>query len=183
MLYLGQQNQRTCQGLTRRAFVQVGASTVLGLSLADVLRGRAEGSMAGSARSVILLWLWGGPAQLDTWDPKPNAPLEFRGPFGSIPTRTPGLRICELFPQIADVSGTFTVLRSLHTQSNDHGIAGTIGLTGSAAGAVDLGGKARDGSVRPATGSVVARVRGPGSKLPPVMVIGGRLALCKRETN
>src|SRR5688572_5581039 len=101
MLLLGRQKQRTCQGLSRRAFVQIGASTVLGLSLADLLRLRASGSgESGSARSVILLWLWGGPAQLDTWDPKPNAALEFRGPFSTIPTRLPGTRICELFPQI-----------------------------------------------------------------------------------
>src|SRR5438105_1507564 len=87
MLLLGRQKQHTCQGLSRRAFVQIGASTVLGLSLADLLRLRATGGGdAGSARSVILLWLWGGPAQLDTWDPKPNAPLEFRGPLSTIPS-------------------------------------------------------------------------------------------------
>jgi uncharacterized protein (DUF1501 family) len=176
MLLVGHQPQRTCQGWTRRAFIQAGASTVLGLSLADLLHLRARGApMAGSARSVILLWLWGGPAQLDTWDPKPNAPLEYRGPFATIPTRTAGVRICELFPQIAQVSDTFAILRSLHTSSNDHGIAGTVGLTGSAAGGLDLGGKAQPGAARPATGSVVARVLGHRSKLPPFMVIGGKL--------
>src|SRR5262249_57161462 len=66
-------------------------------------------------------------------------------------------------------------IRSLHTSSNDHGIAGTIGLTGSAAGGLDLGGKPQPGTVRPATGSVVARVLGHRSKLPPFMVIGGKL--------
>src|SRR5262249_40700384 len=142
MLFVGRQPQRTCQGWTRRAFLQAGASTVLGLSLADLLRLRAHGSpMGGSAKSVILLWLWGGPAQLDTWDPKPDAPLEYRGPFATIPMRTTGVRICELFPQIAQVSDTFAIIRSLHTSSNDHGIAGTIGLTGSAAGGLDPGGK------------------------------------------
>ena len=90
MLLLGRQRQRTCRGLTRRAFLQVGASTVLGLSLADLLRwaGCRGDLVAGSAKSVMLLWLWGGPAQLDTWDPKPDAPLEFRGPFGTIATRS-----------------------------------------------------------------------------------------------
>jgi len=67
MLLLGRGRQRTCQGMTRREFVQIGASTVLGLSLADLLRLRATGSYeAGTARSVIFLWLWGGPSQLDT---------------------------------------------------------------------------------------------------------------------
>jgi len=177
MLLLGQQRQRTCAGLTRRAFLQVGGSTVLGLSLADLLRLRAQGSAGtvGSASSVLLLWLWGGPAHLDTWDPKPNAPLDFRGPFSPIATRVPGVRIAELFPQIAALADQFSILRSLHTASNDHGVAGTIGLTGSDQGAVNLGGMANAGGARAATGSVVARVRGFKSKLPPFLVVGGRL--------
>jgi hypothetical protein len=177
MLLIGQQRQRTCEGLTRRAFLQVGGSTVLGLSLADLLRLRAQGapSAGGSAKSVLLLWLWGGPAHLDTWDPKPDAPIEYRGPFSPIATKMPGVRIAELFPQVAEQAGHLCILRSLYTGSNDHGVAGTIGLTGSSAGALDLGGKAAAGGVRAATGSVVARVRGIQSKLPPFLVIGGRL--------
>src|SRR5205807_237587 len=73
MLFIGRQQQRTCQTLTRRAFLQAGGSTVLGLSLADLLRVRARAETAGPAKSVLLLWLWGGPSQLDTWDPKPDA--------------------------------------------------------------------------------------------------------------
>src|SRR5438874_983141 len=177
MLLLGQERQRTCQTLTRRAFLQAGGSSVLGLSLADMLRcqARAGSSIYGPVKSVLLLWLWGGPSHLDTWDPKPTAPLEFRGPFSPIATKTTGVRICELFPKLAQLTDTFAILRSLHTASNDHGVAGTIGLTGSSAGAVDLGGKAQTGSARPATGSVVARARGFGSRLPPFMVVGGRL--------
>jgi hypothetical protein len=177
MLLLGRQRSRCCQGLTRRAFLQAGASSVLGLSLADLLRLRADGQLAraSSARSVLLLWLWGGPAHLDTWDPKPSAPLEFRGPFSPIATRTTGLRVCELFPQVARLSDRFALIRSLHTGSNDHGVAGTIGLTGSAAGGVGLDGKPLPGGARPANGSVVARVRGGSSKVPPFLVIGGRL--------
>src|SRR5262245_53414909 len=181
MLFLGRGKQRTCQGVTRREFVQIGASTILGLSLADLLRLRADNeSPTGSARAVIFLWLWGGPAQLDTWDPKPNAPLDFRGPFATIPTRTAGVRICELFPQIASIQDKFAIIRSLHTASNDHGVAGTIGLTGSAVGSVALGGAMAAGSVRPATGSVVARARGFRGAMPPFMVVGGRLHQGKR---
>jgi hypothetical protein len=176
MLLLGRQRCRSCQGPTRRAFLEIGASSVLGLSLADLLRARAAGAAAqGSARSVILLWLWGGPAQLDTWDPKPNAPLEFRGPFTTIATRVSGVRITELFPRVARLADRFALLRALHTGSNDHGIAGTIGLTGSSAGGVGLDGRPLPGSVRPAVGSVVARARGPAGGLPPFLVIGGRL--------
>jgi hypothetical protein len=182
MLLLGQQQQRTCQTLNRRAFLQIGGSSVLGLSLAGLLRLQAQnnGYGTGTARSVILLWLWGGPAQLDTWDPKPLAPLEYRGPFASIPTRTPGVRIGELFPLIADLSLRLSILRSLHTTSNDHGVAGTIGLTGSSAGSVALGGQTAAGTARPAIGAVVARARGFQNPLPPYMVIGGRLHQGKR---
>ncbi len=172
MLLLGRARQRTCQGLSRRAFLQIGASTVLGLSLADRLRGSAP---LGSVKSVLLLWLWGGPAHLDTWDPKPDAPLEFRGPFAAVPTRTPGLRFGELFPQLAARTDRLAVIRSLHTTSNDHGVAGTEGLTGSAAGGVDLGGKPIAGSPRPAAGSVIAKVRGQSGGLPPFCVVGGKL--------
>jgi hypothetical protein len=176
MLLLGRQPARTCGGLTRRAFVQAGASTVLGLSLADLLGGRAAGNpVSGSAKSVLLLWLWGGPAQLDTWDPKPAAPLEYRGPFRAIPTKVTGVRVGELFPKMAERLDRVALLRAVHTQSNDHGVAGTIGLTGSGAGGVGLDGKPLPGTPRATTGSVVARARGAEGKLPPFMVVGGRL--------
>jgi hypothetical protein len=180
MLLVGRQHQRTCQGIDRRAFVQAGASTVLGLSLADLLRLRAAGSgTTGPARSVLLLWLWGGPSQLDTWDPKPGAPADYRGPFAAIPTRVPGVRVGELFPQIARMTDRLAIVRSLNTWSNDHGVAGTIGLTGSKNGAVGLDGKPAPGAARPATGSVVARGLANGARrrkeLPPFLVVGGKL--------
>src|SRR5262249_7802409 len=133
MLFLGNVRQRNCQGISRREFLQIGGSSVLGLALADLLKLKANqaGFLAGSARAVIFLWLWGGPAQLDTWDPKPNAPMDYRGPFSSIPSRVVGTRIAELFPQIADITDKVAIIRSLHTSSNDHGVAGTVGLTGS----------------------------------------------------
>lgn len=170
------------QSISRRGVLQIGASSVLGLSLSDLLRQRAAGSSPGSAKAVVLLWLWGGPSQLDTFDPKPNAPLEYRGPFGTIPTKIPGVRFCELFPKIAEVSDRLSLIRSLVTTSNDHGVAGTIGLTGSGAGGKGLDGIPLPGSPRPATGSVVARALStPGARknakeqLPPFLVIGGRL--------
>ena len=121
MLLIGRQTARTCQTVSRRGFLQVGASSVLGLSLGDLLAQRARGNTPGSAKAVVLLWLWGGPSQLDTWDPKPAAPLEYRGPFGTIPTRVPGVRFCELFPKIAGLTQHIAVIRSLHCASNDHG--------------------------------------------------------------
>jgi hypothetical protein len=178
MLSIGGSWNRTCSGSTRRAFLQAGASSVLGLSLVDLLRGRALGGEVTTpvrAKAVILLWLWGGPSQLDTWDMKPDAPLEYRGPFSPIATSVPGTRVCELFPNIARSAQDFAIIRSLRTKSNDHGVAGTIGLTGSSGGAVNLGGKALDGTARPALGALVARARGFKGGLPPFMVVGGKL--------
>ena len=175
MLLVGRQRQRTCGGVTRREVLQVGASTLLGLSRGDLLRVRAAGSLAGSAKSVIFLWLWGGPAQLDTWDPKPDSPVEFRGPFSPIATNVVGTRICELFPQMAKLADRYAILRSLHTGSNDHGVAGTIGLTGSIGGGVGLDGKPIAGVSKPSTGAIVAKAKGFRGALPPYMVVGGRL--------
>ncbi|MBA4192118.1 MAG: DUF1501 domain-containing protein [Planctomycetaceae bacterium] len=182
MLLIGQQNARTCHGLHRRAFLQAGASSVLGLSLTDLLKARAAGESGGPAKAVILLWLWGGPSQLDTFDPKPNAPLDYRGPFGTIPTRIPGVRFCELFPKLAGFSDKFSLVRTLVSQSNDHGIAGTIGLTGNGAGGTGLDGKPLPGTPRPALGSVVAKAlaTSPQRKqgqagMHPFFVVGGKL--------
>jgi len=185
MLLVGKQTGRTCRGVHRRAFLQAGASSVLGLSLADLLRARASGQPGGHAKSVVLLWLWGGPSQLDTFDPKPHTSLDYRGPFGTIPTRVTGVRFCELFPQLAKLTDKLAVIRTLTTESNDHGIAGTIGLTGSGAGGTGLDGKPLPGSPRPALGSIVAkaitndkreRIGSPRQgSLHPFFVIGGKL--------
>src|SRR5207248_8477335 len=122
--------------------------------------------------------LWGGPAQIDTWDPKPNAPADYRGPFAAVPTRVPGTRFGELFPKVAGLADRLAVVRSLHTGSNDHGVAGTIGLTGSIAGGVGLNGKPLPGSSRPAVGSAVARALAGTDRargLPSFMVVGSKL--------
>src|SRR6478736_2918592 len=99
MLTLGKGNATTCSGVTRRDFLRAGSLGALGLSLAEAsamaeVRPRTE-------RSVILLMLVGGPSQLETWDPKPEAPSDVRGPFGSIDTALPGVRINEHLPRLA----------------------------------------------------------------------------------
>src|SRR5687768_12153146 len=84
---------------SRRNMLKAGLAGIAGLSVPDLLHARAEASRAGrplpGAKSVILLWMTGGPSHLDTWDPKPDAPAENRGPFATIPTRLPGVRVCE----------------------------------------------------------------------------------------
>jgi hypothetical protein len=114
------------------------------------------------ARSVLLVWLWGAPSHLDTCDPKPNAPAEYRGPFSTIATRTPGVRYSELLPRLAARSDQYTLIRSNKNFHSGHLEAGTIALTGSA--------EASEG-IAPNFGSILARHRGPGD-LPPFMGIG-----------
>ncbi len=156
MLDIGSFKASVCQGITRRAFLRAGALAPLAWALPA---GAAE---KARAKSVLLLWLWGAPSHLDTFDPKPNAPAEYRGPFGTIATRTPGVRITELFPKTADRSNRFTLIRSNKNFHAGHLEAGTIALTGLAQG--------EDGTA-PNFGSVLARHRGAGA-LPPFVGIG-----------
>jgi len=103
-------------GLTRREVVRAGSLAPFGLGLLDVLAPRASAARKGRAKSVILLFIWGGPSHLDTWDPKPTAPQEIRGLFQSIPTTVPGLRIGEHFPLLASRAKHYAVVRSMtHT--------------------------------------------------------------------
>jgi hypothetical protein len=107
---------------------------------------------------------------------KPDAPLEYRGPFEPVATAVPGIHVCELLPGLAGRARSFALLRAMHHQSNDHGVAGTIALTGSIAGAVDLGGAASAGALRPSTGAVVGRLRpARAGALPPYVVLGNPL--------
>ncbi len=105
-----------CKGPTRRELLRAGSLAPIGLALPDLLRAHAGTQAKSSARSVILLFMWGGPSHLDTWDPKPNAPVEIRGAFQSIATRVPGLRISEHFPRLATRADHYAVVRSMtHT--------------------------------------------------------------------
>src|SRR5438309_1395047 len=80
----GRGPSRTCQAVGRRAFLGLGTLGMAGFTLGDLLAARAMGAgESAPARAVIVLWLWGGPSHLDTFDPKPDAPLEYRGPFES----------------------------------------------------------------------------------------------------
>ncbi len=180
MLSLGNLRGRTCGGVSRRAFLQVGGLGALGRSLADLIAMRAGAQDSRpQAKAVIVLWLWGGPSHLETFDLKPDAPLEYRGPFEPIATPVPGLRVCELLPGLAKRADKFAILRAMHHESNDHGVAGTIALTGTIAGAVGLDGKSAAGATRPSTGAIVGRVfkdRGAAKRtLPPYVILGSQL--------
>src|SRR5262245_25305767 len=98
--------QRVCSGLTRREILQAGGAGLLGLSVPQLLAAEEAGLIAANARakSVIFLFLFGGPSQLETFDLKPDAPEKIRGPFKPIAARTPELRICEHLPRLAAMS-------------------------------------------------------------------------------
>jgi hypothetical protein len=109
--------------LTRRRILQAGGAGLLGLDVPTLLAAEAAaggGRPAGRARSVIFLFLFGGPSQLETFDLKPDAPSDIRGPFLPIASRTPELRICEHLPLTAGVSDRFCVIRSMTHTYNDH---------------------------------------------------------------
>jgi uncharacterized protein (DUF1501 family) len=109
----------TCDGVTRRELLRVGGSAMLGLSLAGLLRteraaaSSSTGAGAGKAKSVILLYLQGGPSHLDLWDPKENVPDKVRSVFKPIPTKTSGLQFTELLPKFAQVTDKATIIHSM----------------------------------------------------------------------
>jgi hypothetical protein len=111
---------RVREGLTvrsRRGLLKAGLAGMAGISLPGLLSARAAaartGRPMGGHKSVILLWMAGGPSHIDTWDPKPDAPIEVRGPFGTIPTRLPGVHLCEHYPKQAAMMDQFTLIRSM----------------------------------------------------------------------
>src|SRR5436305_894010 len=112
MLTLTAPNDSTHGGTSRRSFLKTGVLGVGGIAIPGALGQRADAVDATSPRTAIIqIFLSGGPSQHDTFDPKPDAPAEFRGPFQSIPTRLPGVRVTELFPRIAGLMDKLTILR------------------------------------------------------------------------
>jgi len=162
MFDIGRFKAKTCGGLTRRSFLKVGASVPVGLGVADALQAAQTNGQA-KAKSVILLWLWGAPSHLDMFDPKPKAPLEYRGPFAPIATRNPGVQFSELLPKLAARSDQFSVVRSMVNSNGGHPGAGTVGLTGY---------EERPRPVKPNFGSIVAKERGGPPGLPAFFYIG-----------
>lgn len=153
----------------RRWFLQTGVAGMAGLSLADVLRVRANAAEQGRTsgrKSVILFWLSGGPSHIDMWDPKPDAPPEIRGPYGTISTRIPGVRFCEHLPLQASIADRLTVIRSVDCSASDH--TPITMQAGNALARRTNDGK--DGGGYPSMGSVAARFRGPNSPDMPAFI-------------
>jgi hypothetical protein len=137
--------------------MRIGALGLGGLGLNDVLAAQAASGNPRPDTSVILFWMWGGPSQLETWDLKPNAPTEYRGPFRPIATSVPGMDICEIFPLQAKQAHRYSLIRSLHHEMSAHNDGSIELLTGKTPDRPDPTSTAR--SIHPDFGMIASRVR------------------------
>jgi hypothetical protein len=165
MLTIWGEKQRFCDGVSRRSFLKIGALGA-GLTLADMLRGRATAAAAGrptATRSAIMIYLPGGPSHMDMYDLKPDAPREFRGEFNPIATNVPGVQICELFPMQARMFDKLAVIRSIEA-AGEHSDSQVM-----------TGYSQRDNMIanHPSFGSVVSRMRGNTGDMPPFVSLRG----------
>lgn len=167
MLNVGGFRAATCHGMGRRHFLQLGTSAAMGLGVSGLSNAR-DAIAPIRAKSVIFVFLWGAPSHLDTCDPKPDAPLEYRGPFGVIPTRTPGVHFTELIPGIASRSDRFSLVRTHTTTAPGHPDAGTVALTGFAE---------TPSPPQPNFGSIIAKHRGHRDALPPFFSIANGVVM------
>jgi hypothetical protein len=164
---------RLCDGVTRRQALCVGGLSALGLSLPSLLAAREhQERTSGRARACILLWMTGGPPQHETWDPKPDAPAEVRGPFGSIASSVPGVRVGELMPRTAQHLDRLCVIRSVVTNNPGHA-GGTYEML---TGTDHPGGKGNEniktsGTDSPTLASIVKRFRPAVPGLPTSIVL------------
>ncbi len=166
----------------RRDVLRAGGLSLVGLSLPELLAGRAwaeaapagsgenSGSSFGKAKACILLFMWGGPAQQDTWDLKPDAPGEVRGSFNPISTRVPDIHICEHFPLLAQRTDKLAIIRSMTHNNVDHTVATHFLLTGMPP--VPGGTKYTDW---PHIGSVLSRLGRGNDPLPPFVSMRPKL--------
>ncbi len=135
MLAIHDSGAKLCDHLTRRDWLRIGALGALGLSLPTLWTSQAQATPPrtgsfGKAKACIIVGLTGGPPQHETWDPKPDAPEEIRGPFRPIASSVPGLQVCELMPKLAQQAHHFAVLRAASTRDNAHSSSGYYMMTG-----------------------------------------------------
>ena len=156
-----------CEGITRRNFVQAGVLGLGGLTLPRFLSQRAHAAESRVApkndgTSVILMWMSGGPGHHETWDPKPQAVSQYRGPFGAISTNVPGVKFSETLPESARIMDQLAILRSVRHGSGDHTKGNHWMLTGFEG--PDFNKPDNQIQRRPSIGSAVAALRGPNVK-------------------
>lgn len=149
-----------CRGpVQRREFLRAGVLALGGVTLPEVLAQRAAAGQANADTSVILFWMWGGPSQLETYDMKPDAPSEYRGPLNPIRTNVPGIEICEYMPLQAQMADKFSIIRSLHHEMSAHNDGSIEVLTGKTPSKPDPTSQAH--SEHPDFGMIASYVRGP----------------------
>lgn len=153
-------NSARCRGpLRRREFLRAGTLALGGITLPTLLQQRALAGTSRSTTSVILFWMWGGPSQLETWDMKPDAPSEYRGPLNPIATNVPGMDVCEYMPRQAKIADKFSIIRSLHHTMSAHNDGSIEVLTGKTPDVPDPTSQAR--SKHPDFGMVASRLLDP----------------------
>jgi uncharacterized protein (DUF1501 family) len=163
-------NLSNCQGITRRNLLHAGLLGIGGLTMPELLRARAAApAQARRNTNVILFWLSGGPGHMETWDPKPDAVAQYRGPFGSINTNVSGIQLGELLPCQAKIADKLALIRGVNHGTGDHTKANHWMLTsyeGPSFNAADLA------QLKPSLGSCVSRLRGANvAGMPPYVAV------------
>lgn len=149
---------------SRRWFLQASTAGLVGSHWLTNVCPSARASTTADRKAVILIWLSGGPSHLDMWDPKPEAPIEVRGPYGTIPTKLPGVRFCEHLPMQAAIADRLSIVRSVDCSASNHTPI-TMQAGNPLARRTDDG---KDGGGYPSMGSIAAKFRGPNeANMPP----------------
>jgi hypothetical protein len=165
---------RTCRpfrrSINRRGFLHAGILGTAGLALSELLSHEAAAATGSAAakrsNNVIILWMRGGPSHIDMWDPKPDAPAEFRGEFGTMNTCVPGIQLTDMLPQCAAVMDQWSIIRSLNHGDAGHSTGDQLCFTGYGPG------PAPDENIHPSCGAIVAEQLGKlNPKLPAYVMI------------
>jgi uncharacterized protein (DUF1501 family) len=160
---------------SRRTMLQAGGVSLLGLGTSHLSALRAEDPKPAAARAVIYVFLSGGLAQHDSFDPKPDAPENIRGEFRPIATKTPGLRICEHLPRLAKRSDRWALVRSLTHRTNDHSAGHLLMLTGQNTLPAGFSPDRPKDTDWPSIAAIASAVTRPRNNLPPAVVLPERL--------
>lgn len=156
-----------CDGVRRRDFLRIGALALGGLSLPELLRAESQSPRANKHKSVIMVYLPGGPSHMDMYDLKPDAPSEYRGEFNPISTNVSGIEISEYFPQQAKIADKLAIVRSVVGAVSEHAPALLLSGYGEAVGKQQGG--------RPSMGALLSRLQGPVvDAVPPFVSLMGK---------
>src|SRR5256885_9118660 len=157
--------------ISRRGLLKAGVLSIAGLPLSQLLRSEAARAATGvnpsRVNSVIIRWMRGGPAQQETWDPKPDAPEEYRGEFGHTQTKVPGIIINEFLPLSARIMDKWSIIRSLHHDDSSHSTGDHLCFTGYPGTQ-----QSPDENIFPSIGSITSKQLGHlDSGMPPYVVV------------